>query len=142
MARRAYEHSAYWYAYHCGWTHSEAKTLAGKYLDQHTFRPRMRERADGEWHGRDWFRWREAGKQFDSTFNPYLLCACAMVDIGVAIRDQARKFADPAERDRMKRELLRDLRIVRRPFYYARETERRRRLAAERRKVLRTRARR
>jgi len=137
MAKRTYGHSAYWYAYHCGWTYSEARTLAGKYLDQHSYRPRMRERADGEWHGRDWFRWRESEKRLDSTFNPYLFCACAMVDIGVEIRDQMRKLADPAERDRMKRELMRDLRALRRPFYYARETERRRQLAAERRKILR-----
>jgi hypothetical protein len=137
MAKRTYGHSAYWYAYHCGWTYSEARTLAGKYLDQHSYRPRKRERADGEWHGRDWFRWRESEKRLDSTFNPYLFCACAMVDIGVEIRDQMRKLADPAERDRMKRELMRDLRALRRPFYYARETERRRQLAAERRKILR-----
>ena len=46
-----------------------------------------------------------------------------------------RKIADPVERERAKRELMRDLRAVRRPFYYTRETERRRRLAAERRKI-------
>ena len=37
----------------------------------------------------------------------------------------------------MKRELMRDLRIVRRPFYYAREKARRRELAAARRKLSR-----
>ena len=51
------------------------------------------------------------------------------------MRDTVRKIADPVERERAKRELMRDLRAVRRPFYYARETERRRRLAAERRKI-------
>ena len=106
MTQRTYEHSAYWYAYHYGWTYSEAKTYTGKYLDIHSYRPRMRERPDGEFRGRDWFRWREADKELDSTFNPLLLCACAMVDL-------------------------------RRPFYYARETERRRELATARRKVMR-----
>ena len=42
MTRKTYEHSAYWYAYHYGWTYSEAKTYTGKYLDIHTYRPRMR----------------------------------------------------------------------------------------------------
>ena len=137
MTQRTYEHSAYWYAYHYGWTYSEAKTYTGKYLDIHSYRPRMRERPDGEFRGRDWFRWREADKELDSTFNPLLLCACAMVDVGVAMRDELSKFADPVERDRMKRELMRDLRRLRRPFYYARETERRRELATARRKVMR-----
>ena len=35
----AYGHSAYWYAYHCGWTHSDKRTYAGKHLDIHTYRP-------------------------------------------------------------------------------------------------------
>ena len=137
MAQKTYGHSAYWYAYHYGWTYNEAKTYTGKYLDIHSYRPRMRERPDGVFRGRDWFRWREADKEFDSTFNPLLLCVCAMVDVGIAMRDKVSKFADPVKRDRMKRELMQDLRRLRRPFYYARETERRRELAAARRKVTR-----
>ena len=135
MAKSSYSHSAYWYAYHYGWTYSEATTYTGQYLDQHTYRPRMRERPDGEFSSKDWFKWREAGKEFDSTFNPLLLCACAMVDIGIAMRNEVSKFTDPVKRDRMKRELMRDLRMLRRPFYYERETERRRELAAARRKI-------
>jgi len=99
----------------------------------------MKERPDGEWRGKDWFAWRNAEKQLDSTFNPFMLGVCIAMDIGVAMRDTVRTIADPAERDRMKRELMRDLRIVRRPFYYAREKERRRMLAAERRKIRRRR---
>jgi len=178
MGKRTYRHSAYWYAYHCGWTYSEASTYTGKYLDMHTYRPRIRKRMGGirtggmwdrsngiwngyggrrnglwgrnedwrngisnenddKWDGEDWFKWRNAGKRLDSTFNPLLLCACAMVDIGIAMRDQVRKFSDPKERDRMKRELVRNLRVLRRPFYYLREKERRRKLAAERRKIVR-----
>ena len=48
MAGNRYRHSAYWYAYHKGWTYSEAETYAGKYLDVHTYRPRMRVRPDGK----------------------------------------------------------------------------------------------
>ena len=61
------------------------------------------------------------------------------MDIGIAMRDTVRTIADPIERDRMKRELMRDLRRVRRPFYYAQEVERRRSLAIERRKIRRRR---
>jgi hypothetical protein len=55
------------------------------------------------------------------------------------MRDTVRAIADPVERDQMKRELMRDLRRVRRPFYYAQEVERRRSLAIERRKIHRRR---
>ena len=115
--RKKYEHSAYYYAYHHGWTHSDARTYAGKYLDMHTYRPRMRERPDGEWNSKDWFKRQNSSKEFDSTFNPFILLACAAVDIGIAMRDTVCKLADPVERDRIKRELMRDLRSIRRPFY-------------------------
>ena len=139
MTRKKYEHSAYYYAYRYGWAYSEARTLAGKYLDQHTYRPRMRQRPDEEWRDKEWFKWRNSSKEIDSTFNPFLFAACAAVDIGIAMRDTVRAIADPIERDRMKRELMRDLRRVRRPFYYAQEVERRRSLAIERRKIRRRR---
>ena len=139
MHRKKYEHSAYYYAYRYGWTYSEARTLAGKYLDQHTYRPRMRQRPDEEWSDKEWFKWRNSSKEIDSTFNPFLFAACAAVDIGIAMRETVRAIADPLERDRMKRELMRDLRRVRRPFYYAQEVERRRSLAIERRKIRRRR---
>ena len=135
MTRKPYEHSAYWYAYHYGWTYSEAKTYAGKYLDIHTYRPRMREVHESESYGKAWFAWRNQDYEFDSTFNPLILGACAMVDIGIAMRDTAARLADPKERDRMRRELVRNLRALRRPFYYAREKARRRELAAARRKI-------
>ena len=139
MHRKKYEHSAYYYAYRYGWTYCEARTLAGKYLDQHTYRPRMRQRPDEEWSSKEWFKWRNASKEVDSTFNPILFAAFAAVDIGIAMRDTVRTIVDPVERDRMKRELMRDLRRVRRPFYYAQEVERRRSLAIERRKIRRRR---
>ena len=137
--RKKYEHSAYYYAYRYGWTYSEARTNAGKYLDQHTYRPRIHKHPVEEWSSKDWFKWRNQRKEIDSTFNPLLLAAFAAVDIGIAMRDAVRTIADPVERDRMKRELMRDLRQVRRPFYYAQEVERRRSLAIERRKIRRRR---
>ena len=143
MRQKRYEHSAYWYAYHNGWTYSEAKTYTGKYLDMHTYRPRCSlrtaERLDEACRGKEWFAWRDAPKRLDSKFNPLLLCACAMVDIGVAVRDTVSKFTNPTKRAALKQKLMRDLRVLRRPFYYARETKRRRELAAERRKIVKRR---
>ena len=139
MKRKRYEHSAYWYAYHNGWTYSEAKTYTGKYLDMHTYHPHCqqstRDRLDEACRGKDWFAVRDAPKRLDSKFNPLLLCACAMVDIGIAVRDTVSKFTNPTKRAALKQKLMRDLRALRRPFYYARETARRRELSAARRKV-------
>ena len=134
--KRAYRHSAYWYAYNCGYTHSDATSYTEEYLDMHTYRPRRGgPGADEEWSGKDWFAARNAPPELDSDFNPLILGVAICMDIGVAMREAVRKVADPAERARTAAELRRDLRILRRPLYYARETERRRALALVRRKV-------
>ena len=97
----------------------------------------MRRRPDGEWDTKDWFKWRNSSKKFDSTFDPMLLLAMAAVDIGIAMRDTVCSIANPDERALKKEELMRDLRRVRRPFYYEQEVARRRELAKERRKIRR-----
>jgi hypothetical protein len=134
-----YKHSAYYYAYHYGWTYSEARTFAGQYLDMHTYRPRFRLRPGDEWSYKKWEKWRNSPKEFDSTFCPLALLILAAADVGIAMRDTVVKLADPVERDRMKRELMRDLRRIRRPFYYEQEVARRRQLAIARRKINRRR---
>jgi hypothetical protein len=53
------------------------------------------------------------------------------------MRDTVCSIANPNERAQKKEELMRDLRRVRRPFYYEQEVERRRELAKERRKIRR-----
>jgi hypothetical protein len=137
--RKQYEHSAYYYAYHHGWTYSEARTYAGCYLDRHTYRPRLRAGPEGEWSSKEWYKWKNAPQEFDSTFNPLMLAACAAIDLADYVRNQVRLLADPVERDRIKREAMCEWRRIRRPFYYAREVERRRALAIERRKIRRRR---
>ena len=124
-ARKAYEHSAYWYAKNCGQTRSDKATHVERLIDGVS---RDLEFGGGRVNG---------SLSCDPIGFGVCLAVCAAMDIGVAMRETARALADPAERDRMRRELLRDLRAVRRPFYYARETARRRALAAERRKVAR-----
>ena len=116
MARTRYSHSAYWYAKNYGYTRSDRATLAEQYIDYCT-RPS---------HG---------GGTYLYDFNPLMLCAYAMIDAGLAVKRDVDMLRDPVERDRIRREMVQGLRSLRRPFYYARETERRRRMAAERRKV-------
>ena len=116
MARTRYSHSAYWYAKNYGYTRSDKTMFAEQYIDYCT-RPAR------------------GGGTYLQDFNPLLLGIYAMMDIGVAVKRDVDIFRDPVERDRIKREMMQGLRSLRRPFYYARETERRRRLAAERRKI-------
>ena len=127
----AYKHSAYWYSINYGWTYSEAKTYAGKYWDEHTFRLRDQSRLAKLLDPAD-------GLMVDSEFNPLMLAACAMIDIGVAVATAAKELSPRALKARRER-FQAQLAILRRPFYYARETERRRRLAADRRKLHRRR---
>ena len=116
MARTRYSHSAYWYAKNYGYTRSDRATLAEQYIECCT-RPAR------------------GGGTYLHDFNPLMLCACAMIDVGAAVKRDVDMLRNPAERDRIRREMMQGLRSLRRPFYYARETERRRRMAAERRKL-------
>ena len=116
MARARYSHSAYWYAKNYGYTRSDRATFAERYVDYCT-RPAR------------------GGGTYLQDFNPLLLGIYAMMDVGVAVKRDVDTLRDPVERDRIRREMVQGLRSLRRPFYYARETERRRRLAAQRRKV-------
>ena len=116
MAGTRYSHSAYWYAKNYGYTRSDKATLTEQYIDYCT-RPAR------------------GGGTYLYDFNPLMLCAYAMIDAGLAVKRDVDMLRDPVERDRIRREMVQGLRSLRRPFYYARETERRRRMAAERRKV-------
>jgi len=116
MAGARYSHSAYWYAKNYGYTRSDRATFTEQYIDYCT-RPAR------------------GGGAYLHDFNPLMLCACAMIDAGLAVKRDVDMLRDPVERDRIRREMAQGLRSLRRPFYYARETERRRRLAAERRKL-------
>ena len=116
MAGTRYSHSAYWYAKNYGYTCSDKATLTEQYIDYCT-RPAR------------------GGGTYLYDFNPLMLCAYAMIDAGLAVKRDVDMLRDPVERDRIRREMVQGLRSLRRPFYYARETERRRRMAAERRKA-------
>ena len=122
--RKPYRHTAYWYAKHAKKRKFD-RSFAAEYLAGWSAPYRKR---GGSIYG---------DEPPGGEFNPLLLGILITIDIGIALENSVRKILDPAERARMKRELMRDLRIARRPFYYAQERERRRKLAAERRKLKR-----
>lgn len=147
QTRKRYEHSAYWRAAHDGKNGKKrrnAPSYTGMYLGMHTYSPGGNgprgigrdSSIHGHGGGHDW---QGSGLCIDSNFNPLLFGLCIAMDIGVAIKHDIATIADPVERERIKCELKRDLRSLCRPLYYARETERRRLLAVERRKVVRRR---
>ncbi len=129
--KRRYEHSAYWYARQAA--KRKAARREAHRRDPFLFANEFIEDFAGEM--------RHMGGHFTTCCNPFNfavgLSACMAADFGYLACDVVRRIADPAEREKAKREIQRNLRIVRRPFYYARETERRRQLAAERRKIRR-----
>ena len=124
--QRTYHHSAYWYFSHYGWTYSEETTLTGQYIDYvFSFESPKYEPL--------------SSAMVRAHLFPFVVSALVAADIGIAMYQTAKLVLDPVRREEMKRELRRDLRIVRRPFYYLRENERRRALAEERRKLHRRR---
>ena len=122
---REYRHSAYWYAKRYGWSHSEGRSYSERFVDGVARDLRL---GGGRVNG---------CLSCDPAGFALGLSACLALDIGLAVREAAVTLATPEGRDRVRRELLRDLRVVRRPLYYARETARRRALAAERRRLAR-----
>lgn len=89
---------------------------------------------------RKFIRWRAPEHTIDNfvaddKFNIYFLGCLIAADIGTAVVRDVKRLTDPVERRRLRTELLRQLRSVRRPFYYEAENLRRRKLARERRKL-------
>ncbi len=68
-------------------------------------------------------------------FDPAVFMFHAALDLGDLMREGMRRLTDPEERGTFKDMVRQNLRKVRRPFYYARERERRRELRRERRKI-------
>ena len=91
MAKTRYTHSAYWYAKNYGYTRSDKETFAERYIDYCT-RPAR------------------GGGTYLYDFNPLILCAYAMIDAGLAVKRDIDTLRDPVERDRIRREAMRDLR--------------------------------
>lgn len=139
MARRKYQHSIFYNAYHNGLSYKDAYTYTSIYLSANMYKPRIRLRPGEELTMKKWLKWQDEPERFGMHFHPLHLAALMAVDIGIAMRDTVCALADPDERELIKLSLMRDLRRCRRPFYYAREVERRRALAVERRKITRRR---
>ncbi len=116
-------HPARYYAYKYGWTHSDATTYVGKYLDYIDLYG-TRSLTQAAVYNRPMFSY--------IAFSFYLA-----MDIIRLIRNELEKIQNPQDRSKMKVFLYKNLRKVQRPFYYANETKRRHLLSLERRKVKR-----
>ena len=93
MARKTYEHSAYWYAKNCGWTRSDGATHVERLVDGVS---RDLKFGGGRVNG---------SLSCDPIGFGVCLAVCTAMDIGAAMRETARALADPAARDRMRREI-------------------------------------
>ncbi len=138
--KRRYQHTACWYAKQAAKERERERQRwrESRRGPRRTFTEAFLETAQESY--QYWQRSRDSGSE--TLFcHPLVVLAgvpvCLAADIGYAMFDTARAVADPVERERMLRELRRDLRALRRPAYYRQETERRRRLARERRQVVR-----
>jgi hypothetical protein len=126
VPRKTYTHSAYW--------------KGKKSVKPFSFVRDFLENGDHRYRGNLKFSVRSYGDWAGVTYLGNSIAAfsvCLLADIGVAVRHEVMNIVDPVKRAELKRELMRDLRILRRPFYYAQETERRRALAMSRRKIKR-----
>ncbi len=119
--KKAYKHSAYWYATKYGWTASDATTYTQKYFDD-------------VYHG-------FAGNLTMSgrlCADPGMVCIYMAADLVMAIgRKIKENVVDPIRSGELRERLRRDYQRFRRPAYYARETARRHALMDERRKIRR-----
>ncbi len=119
--KKAYGHSAYWYATKYGWTASDAITYTQKYFDDvyHGFAGNL------TMNGR-------------LCADPGMVCVYMAADLVVAIGRKIREnVLDPIQSGKLRERLRHDYRRFRRPAYYARETARRHALMDERRKIRR-----
>ena len=133
--KRRYEHTAYWHA------KQTAKIVEKRKRDRREAHRKDPFLFSNEFISEYTEELRHIG-DYDTLFSKPFgfaigLSVCMAADFGYLAYDTVRCIADPEERAKAKREIQRNLRIVRRPFYYAHETERRRQLAAERRKIKR-----
>lgn len=126
MPRKAYTHSTYWRAKKKPRPHSYVEEFLGYCAEK-------------------------SGGSSSCPLNPYsgadvslglgvgiiFLSVLIFADIANTLKYEIERIADPVQREILKRELMIELRKLRRAEYYKQETERRRALAAERRKIKR-----
>ncbi len=121
ISKKAYAHSAYWYATKYGWTASDATSYTQRYFDD-------------VYHG-------FAGNLTMSgrlCADPGMVCVYMAADLVTAIgRKIKENIVDPIQSGELRERLRHDYRRFRRPAYYARETARRHALMDERRKIRR-----
>jgi hypothetical protein len=126
-----YRHSAAWYAKQAAKDQAAAKRRPRRSLTEELLEMAQESRKDWEYS-----RSGDTGPLFGNPFVVMLaLPVCLAADLGYAIFHAGQEIADPVKREKKCRALKRELRAVQRPLYYARETERRHKLARERKKI-------
>ena len=126
-----YRHSAAWYAKQVAKDQKAAKKRPRRSLTEELLEMAQESRKDWEY-SRNY----DNGPLFGNPFVVMLaLPVCLAADLGYAIFHAGQEIADPVKREKKCRALKRELRAVQRPLYYARETERRHKLARERKKI-------
>ena len=126
-----YRHSAAWYAKQVAKDQKAAKLRPRRSLTEELLEMAQESRKDWEY-SRNY----DNGPLFGNPFVVMLaLPVCLAADLGYAIFHAGQEIADPVKREKKCRALKRELRAVQRPLYYARETERRHKLARERKKI-------
>ncbi len=119
--KKAYAHSAYWYATKYGWTASDATTYTQRYFD-------------------DVYHGFAGGLTMSGRLcaDPVMVGIYMAVDLVAAIGRRIREsVVDPIRSGELRERLRRDYHRFRRPAYYARETARRHALMDARRKIRR-----
>jgi hypothetical protein len=129
MPRKRYTHSPYWKGKKAAKPRSYVAELLGEFT---AYDQRYQRFSSNPYHP---YAGMDAANAL--LFGSLFLSVALIIDIGNAIRYEVKRIADPKEREIMKRELMIELKKLRRPFYYKQETERRRALAKARRKIKR-----
>ena len=129
MPRKRYTHSPYWKGKKAAKPRSYVAELLGEFT---AYDQRYQRFLSNPYHP---YAGMDAANAL--LFGSLFLSVVLIIDIGNAIRYEVKRIADPKEREIMKRELMIELKKLRRPFYYKQETERRRALAKARRKIKR-----
>ena len=129
MPRKRYTHSPYWKGKKAAKPHSYVAQLLGEFSAGDE---KYRNSSSYPLHP---YAGADAANAL--LFGSLFLSVALIADIGNAVRYEIKRIADPNEREIMKRELMIELKKLRRPFYYQQENERRRALAKARRKIRR-----
>ncbi len=116
-----YNHSTYWYVKKSGKTLPARTSFTKVFLDGYSNTPNK--------------IWGFPALEASIKYNPASFTLCVMADIGCIMAHEVKRIVDPVERERIKEELQKMVRKLRRRSYAENEVRCRRLLRVQRRKV-------